>query len=254
MYTSQELQLTVLADPGAATPYFFAYQFGFEGGVGGYVGLQTRGTLGGEPDTAVGKIALFSVFAGCDDRAGTTGCPRPLPLIGASAQPGLLNGSSCSPLTASSGRAPEGPGATCRVHFDWREGVAYRLQVALVTPHVWQASVVDTTTGMTTVIGQIRVPDAWGGLATYSITWVEYYGKTGAVGSCADLPRAQAQWAQGPGSQAALGLLGPGPRAALTRPVVTGNHLAVGDGLCPNSSVTELVPKESGSLQTVGGT
>lgn len=252
-YTSQNLELTVLSDPGTATPYFFAHQFGFDGGAGGYVGLQTRGRLNGDTSGPKGKIALFSIFGGCDDRAGTSGCPRPHPAIGASARPGLLNGSSCSPMTTSSGGAPEGPGATCRLPLDWRQGVAYRLGVALVGPHVWQATVVDTTTGVSTVIGQIRVPDAWGGLAPYSVTWIEYYGDTGDYASCADVPRAQALWRQGRGVQSTPGLLGVGARAVVTAPTITKNHLAVGDGLCSNSSVTELVPKETGSVQTVGG-
>lgn len=156
-------------------------------------------------------------------------------------------------MSTSSGGAPEGPGASCGIPFDWRQGVSYRLRVALVGPHVWQASVVDTSSGIPTVIGQIRVPEAWGGLATYSVTWIEHYGDTGTYSSCADIPRAQARWGQGAGTQASQGLLRAGPAAAMTTATVINNHLAVGDGRCSNSSVTELEPKESGSVQTLGG-
>ncbi|MDP9073265.1 MAG: hypothetical protein M3N98_03645, partial [Actinomycetota bacterium] len=40
-YTDQELNLSVVTDPGPGTPFFFAHMVGFVHGLGGYIGLQT---------------------------------------------------------------------------------------------------------------------------------------------------------------------------------------------------------------------
>jgi len=252
-YTAQVLNLTVLSDPGPSTPYFFAHQFGFDKGVGGYVGLQTRGRISNDPDAPMGRIALFSMFAGCDDRAGTAGCPKPLPLIGASAQPGLLNGSSCWPLTTPSGSAAEGPGATCRVPFEWREGVTYGLQVVQSAPHQWEARVIDGATGGVTVIGRIGVPETWGGLSTFSVSWIEYYGDTRSLPGCGAIPVARVRWDGAAGSQSTRGgLLGLGTTTIAVQPPSLHNHLAVGPGLCPNSSITDVAPVGRAVVQVVG--
>jgi hypothetical protein len=253
-YTAQDLNLTVLTDPGPTTPYFFAHQFGFDKGAGGYVGLQTRATVGPAPGAPLGKIALFSVFAGCDDHAATSECPSPLPIIGASAQPGLLNGSSCSPLTSAGGSAPEGPGASCRVPFEWREGVTYGLQVVLAAPHVWQANVVDGGTGAVTVVGQIRVPDSWGGLSTFSVSWIEYYGDTTVLKACSDIPLARIRWDGAAGVRTFPGgLLGIGSSTLVAPPASLNNHLTPGPALCSNSSITDSSPRGSGVVQAMGG-
>ena len=252
-YTAQTLNLTVLSDPGPTTSYFFAHQFGFDKGVGGYVGLQTRARISNSPDAPMGRIALFSMFAGCDDRVGTSGCPSPLPLIGASAQPGLLNGSSCSPMTAPSGRAAEGPGATCRVPFEWREGVTYGLQVVQSAPHQWEARIVDGASGGVTVIGRIGVPETWGGLSTFSVSWIEYYGDTRALAGCGAIPVARVRWDGAAGSQSTPGgLLGLGSTTTAVPPPSLHNHLAVGSGLCPNSSITDVAPLGRAVVQVVG--
>jgi len=250
-YTAQDLDLTVLSDPGPTTPYFFAHQFGFDKGVGGYVGLQTRATLGPGPDAPIAKIALFSVFAGCDDRTATPGCPRPQPLFGASERSGPI----CSPMTSPGGNAPEGPGASCRVPYEWREGVTYRLQVFLAAPHLWQANVVDVSTGAVTVVGQVRVPDTWGGLSTFSVSWIEYYGDTTKLENCADIPVARIRWDGAAGTQALPGgVLGLGGRNPVTPPTSLHNHLTPGAAHCSNSFVSDLSPVGSGVVQRVGGT
>jgi len=46
-------------DPGPAATYFWAHQFGLEGGEGGYLGLQTRGN---RVDGSLGKLAIFSLW------------------------------------------------------------------------------------------------------------------------------------------------------------------------------------------------
>ncbi len=253
-YTAQTLNLTVLSDPGPDTPYFFAYQFGFANGVGGYVGLQTRAHVAPGPDAPMGKIALFSMFGGCDDRTATSGCQAPLPLIGASAQPALLNGSSCSPLTSPSGSAPEGPGATCRVPFEWREGVTYGLQVVRSLPDQWEARIVDAGSGRVTVIGRIGVPEGWGGLSTFAVSWIEYYGDTGALANCRAIPVARVRWDGAAGSVSTPGgLLGLGSTTSAVQPSSLHNHLAVGTGLCRNSSIDDVGPTGSAVVHVVGG-
>jgi len=256
-YTGQDLDLTVLTDPGPTTTYFFAHQIGFEDGVGAYIGLQTRARTGPGPGAADGRIALFSVFAGCDDVARTKGCSdlvASLFGVGA-AQPIPGNGSSCQALTNPAGRAPEGPGASCRVPFDWRGGVTYRLRITAAGPHTWLGSVVDISTGAVTEIGRIRVPDPWGGLSTFSVSWIEYYGDTTKLATCGQIPRAAVRWEAAGGTQltTGTGLLGLGSSSLAVRPTSTHDHLAVGPDLCPNSSITALRPPALGAEQVVGG-
>ncbi|MFN2609204.1 MAG: DUF3472 domain-containing protein [Acidimicrobiales bacterium] len=144
-------------DPGPRATYFWAHQFGLEGGEGGYLGLQTRGD---RADGSVGKMAIFSLW----DATGADG-------------PGVVR------------FGGEGEGWSARIPYLWSAGTAYRLVVAAaeVTSQGawWSASVTDLATGEGREIGRLRSQPGWGGLGAWSIMWTEYYGPP--LSSCADL-------------------------------------------------------------------
>jgi hypothetical protein len=245
-HVQREVDLTVLSDPGPSSDFFFAYQFAFRDGSGGYLGLQTRGPLTAAPGGATGRIAIFSVFDACDDNRPTSGCGRPaLGLGGTRAE--LLSASYCQPLTDRAGRAPEGPGASCRVPYDWRAGVRYRLRLTAVGGGWWRAAVVDTRTGVETGIGQVQVPTGWGALSGHDVSWIEYYGPQQAASRCGSLPLARARWEAATGQQPAGGSRAP------VNAVTTTNLLGTVDGACPESSVTALPRPAVGAIQEVGG-
>lgn len=120
---------------------FWAHQFGFVDGNGGYIGLQVVGSQ---------KKAIFSIW----DAIG--------------GDPGHMidEGGSVWSIV---------------VDYDWKLGQKYRLRVweLEVEPNGdewWLGSVYDYATGTDFVIGKILVPASWGWLTSYSITWTEYAG------------------------------------------------------------------------------
>ncbi|MDP9074225.1 MAG: hypothetical protein M3N98_08645, partial [Actinomycetota bacterium] len=199
-----------------------------------------------------GKAAIFSLFGACDDNAPTAGCPG---VAGGNALPTPGNGSFCVPLTDANGHAPEGSGSSCRIAFNWLAGDAYRLRVTAGGPHTWLGSVVDMATGTVTAIGRIRVPDSWQGLASSSVSWIEYYGDQAKLASCRDIPPASARWDAGGGTQLVpgAGLLGAGAISVPAAPTSIHDHVGVGIDLCANSSIVDLPYPALGSVQTMGG-
>jgi hypothetical protein len=161
-YYNMDQRLTVLGHtPG--THYFWAHQFGFVGGDGGYLGLQ----VGSHPNNT--KIALFSIW-------------------GANA----AEGANCGSFTEGGGS-----GYTCRLDpYDWVTGRGYRLRIwglgADALGEWFGAWVQDTVTGVETYVGKIRVPTAWGWLSTFSVSWTSYFGA--APNNCRQLPWAKAQF------------------------------------------------------------
>lgn len=140
-------------DPGEHTTYFWSHQFGFAGGEGGYLGLQTRGD---RVDGSTGKMAIFSIWNAVDGDG-----------------PGAMRFSG------------EGAGWSCRIPYRWEAGHSYLLTVAALGDGWWEATV-EADGGGVEPIGRIRVPASWGGLGTWSSMWTEYYG--GPILRCRDLP------------------------------------------------------------------
>lgn len=145
-------RLTVLGHD-AGIHRFWAHQFGFVGGDGGYVGLQ----IGSAPDNT--KIALFSIF----NANGHSG-----PNCGAGSELG-------------------DPFHTCRIDpYNWVTGHTYRLRVWAVGADSlgdwWGAWVQDTVTGVENYIGSLRVPLSWSWLDPW-VSWTERFGSSPA--SCA---------------------------------------------------------------------
>ncbi len=183
--------LTPEVDPGPRTPWFWAHQFRLVGGDGGYLGLQTWGNL---TDRRLERIAIFSIWNG---------------LAAEGESPVRFGG--------------EGTGWSCRIPYPWVAGRSYRLRVATDERAWWSASVTDEGSGVTRLIGRIRVDEAVTGLDRWSVMWTEHYGP---IARCADLSHS---------------------RVVFTTPTADGGvvperqHSHVGDGDCEGSSV-EAVP------------
>ena len=161
-YYNMDQRMTVLGH-GAGAHHFWAHQFAYVNGDGGYLGLQA----GSSPNNT--KIALFSIY-------GATGA----------------TGGACGPFTEGTAT-----GYTCRIDpFAWVTGRAYRLRIWTLskdtTGEWWGAWVQDTVTGVDSHIGTIRVPLTWGWLGAWSTSWTSYFGASPAT--CDDLPWGKAQF------------------------------------------------------------
>lgn len=152
-YKSFEHVVVPEIDPGPDSTYFWAHQFRFIGGEGGYIGLQTKGN---RADGSLGKMAIFSIW----DAEQAEG-------------PGTIRFSG------------EGTGWSCRIPYLWEPGRAYGLRVHTPGGGWWAAAVRDEATGEVSELGGIRVPSAWRQLDSWSVMWTEYYGPP--LTSCSDL-------------------------------------------------------------------
>jgi hypothetical protein len=159
--------LTIDVDPGSSSAYYWAHQFQFQNGAGGYMGLQTNGYMQGR---WVGKMAIFSIWNAKDAKPGS--------------------GAACERFGG------EGEGWSCRMRYNWTQGRIYRLRLWELCcaerpweDEWWGAWIMDTSTGQEVFIGQILVPGSWNWLDRSSGVWVEYYGQ---VSECAAVPYAKA--------------------------------------------------------------
>ena len=152
---------TVIDEPVAGSQYFWAQQFFFEGTTqGGYTGRQSDGIIAGH---RIGKMAIFSIWDALEATAGPD------------AQCQTFGG--------------EGVGYSCRLAFEWRENVTYRMILREVAADSWSLAMFDPSIGAERLIGTIRVPGPWGRVRLGSAGFAEYYGQ---VASCATLPHAVA--------------------------------------------------------------
>jgi len=163
-----DIFLTIDIEPKIKSDYFWAHQFKFIEGNGGYLGLQTSGSIQGQK---VGKMAIFSIWDAIE------------------AEPGL--GATCEYFTG------EGEGWSCRIPYEWIEGRTYCLRIwelccaeLPLEDEWWSAWIIDTSTGQETFIGKIKIPSSWQWLNASSIVWVEYYGQ---VNGCNAIPYAKAR-------------------------------------------------------------
>lgn len=167
-YNNQDTFLTINHEPIENSYYFWAQQFWFISGDGGYLGLQTGGQING----LITKIAIFSVWNALDAKKEN--------LTGSWA--GTFGG--------------EGTGFSCKIPFNWRQNVQYRLRlikIANLNTHInsnwWIAFIQEVYTGNEESIGQILLPTQWGGLTMDSNFFVEYFLP---VSGCENIPFAQA--------------------------------------------------------------
>jgi len=120
---------------------FWAHQFGFVNGNGGYIGLQVVGSQ---------KKAVFSIW-------------------------GAITGEPGNMIEE------DGKVWSIVVDYNWKLGQKYRLRIWELKVESngdewWLGAVYDYASGTDTTIGKILVPAAWGWLTSYSITWIEYAG------------------------------------------------------------------------------
>lgn len=167
-FSNLDTFLTIDTEPTMRSYYFWSQQFWFDAGNGGYMGLQTGGSLAGKEQ----KIAIFSVWDALDAKPGT----------GKDAYAGPFGG--------------EGVGYSCKIAYDWKEGVEYRLRLFEIAdaskpaePEWWGAWLMDMSTKQEVFIGQIKVPANWSWLTSFTNFFVEYFL---SVPSCDQIPYAKA--------------------------------------------------------------
>lgn len=159
-FYNYDVDLKINEDPGENSSYFWANQFHFLDGDGGYIGLQTNGFMQGR---WVGKMAIFSIWQALEAIPGSN--------------------SSCEWF------GHEGEGLSCRIPYEWQKGHTYKLRVWVLDTDSsgnewWGAWIGDELTNESIYLGKILVPASWQWL-DWSIAWVEYYG---LVSSCQDIP------------------------------------------------------------------
>lgn len=153
--------LTVNEEPRMTASYFWAQQFWFHRGDGGYIGIQSDGDINGKRQ----KIAIFSIWKSV------------------SAGKSVIHESSAEPF------GHEGSGFSCKIPFEWLEGTVYKVVLQKVVldsgRNTWQGSIVDTSNGESSIIGRIEIPNGWGNLQPESNFFVEYFRP---VESCESTP------------------------------------------------------------------
>jgi len=136
-----DVDIQITDAPDNAIVLFWAHQFGFVGGNGGYIGLQTVGSQ---------KKAIFSIWD-------------------------AIRGEPGNPFTG------EGEGWQILIDYDWKLDNKYRLRIWELGVEEngdewWQGAVYDYATSTETIVGKILVPASWEWLSSWSVTWIEYAG------------------------------------------------------------------------------
>ncbi|MBY0534901.1 MAG: DUF3472 domain-containing protein [Chitinophagaceae bacterium] len=161
-YLKQSFALEVEYEPRITASYFWAQQFWFHGGDGGYFGIQSDGDINGTRQ----KIAIFSIWKSV----------------------GATRSDQANSSAESFGH--EGSGYSCKIPFEWKEGIVYKLELvrkfsADEGKNSWQAHIIDTSSKISFLIGTINVPLEWGNLQPKSNFFIEYFR---AVASCQNVP------------------------------------------------------------------
>jgi len=160
-YQKTSFTLTVNKEPRMNAGYFWAQQFWFHRGDGGYIGLQSGGNINGKCQ----KIAIFSIWKSV------------------SANKSVIDESTAEPF------AHEGSGFSCKIPFNWEEETAYKIMLQKVgiksAKNTWQGSVVNLLNGESSIIGNIDIPNEWGNLKPETNFFVEYFRP---VESCESTP------------------------------------------------------------------
>ncbi|MEJ8661538.1 MULTISPECIES: ricin-type beta-trefoil lectin domain protein [Streptomyces] len=152
---------TVEADPGRGN-VFWAHQFGFSSGVGGYIGQQRWRTGSG--------MFLFSLWDATAARPGSTG-------------------TYCQTFDET------GSGYTCRYNQAFTAGHRYTFRVSPGTPDGWyQATITDTTAGTSFVLGSLQVGAGARINAGGMVDWVEYFDWNNDAATCRDEPYSRARY------------------------------------------------------------
>ena len=187
--------MTVTADPGVASSYYWSHFFQLEGSRDGeenerqaYMGLQTSG--GGARAVIFSAWNAIEAGAGCETFGG------------------------------------EGIGYKCHRAYPWVAGHAYRFEARAIGHDWWRGTVTDTSTGVATVIGQIRMPRG-AGRAVTSVLFDEHYRE---VASCAAMAPARITFSELTGAGGMTprhtSTLTPGPCGAIAKVDVTADRVS----------------------------
>ncbi len=158
----------------ATSRIYPAFNFSFQAGVGGYMGLQLVGNT---------KKVLFSIW----DVSGNANTALPT--------------GNCNRFGG------EGTGTQCLMNYDWVLGREYRLRIwilgAVPGGETWVGAIYDTETGIETQIGVIELRDTngysgYGWLTDHTSVFLEYFGSDNG---CSTRPYSRIKW-RGPWADA----------------------------------------------------
>jgi len=161
-FLDMEFAITITQEPGPDGFTYWADQFWFKGGDGGYIGLQQRDHNN--------KALNFSIWKA----------------TGWAAE----KGTNCAYFDH------EGDGVQCWVKFPWKEGATYKIHLIAEELGHWAAYITDTAGGIARKIATIEVPQTWGGIYATS-SFIEDYAQGGDErASCAEVPPTSAVFHQ----------------------------------------------------------
>ena len=183
--------------------YLWSQNFHFTGGGSGYLGLETVATGAG---TITGKAAVFSITSAT----------------------GASSSGFSGPLTGGN------TGFQAVVPYPWVAGQTYTLNITQTSYGTWSAAVLNTSTGVSTAVGQIQVPANWGGLTANTTMWSEQYSPT--ITDCKQVARSDVQFSN------------PTADGGTVKPLLHYNNVLDALG-CSNASITEIL---DGVEQVVG--
>ncbi|MCX5397854.1 ricin-type beta-trefoil lectin domain protein [Streptomyces sp. NBC_00102] len=167
---------TVRADPGHGSQVFWSHRFAFDGGSGGYIGMQSNG--------GSGRGFLFSVRDASQAVFGSYGSycqsfrgEEARQEAGEKARPGADQA------------LADGPGGetTCRMPLDWTAGHTYAFTVASEGGGWFGATVRDTTAGTSFELGSVLTP-ATAISAAGMVDRTEYIERNDSRATCYDQP------------------------------------------------------------------
>ncbi|WXL27451.1 DUF3472 domain-containing protein [Ectopseudomonas mendocina] len=145
-YNQMAFYQQISNDGGPKSHYFWANQFHFKGGDGGYIGLQNRGN---------GVHAFnYSIWKAKGWKSGN-----------------------CKHFSH------EGSGVQCQVEYPWKTGHIYQLKV-LKEGNLVKGVIYDFMTGQAKTVGVIEVTETFGGLYASSGFVEEYSQGNGQLSSC----------------------------------------------------------------------
>lgn len=153
-YLDMEFSITVTQEPGRNGFTYWADQFWFKDGNGGYIGLQQR-----DRDH---KALNFSIW----DATGWV--PE--------------KGANCAFF------GHEGEGVQCWIDYPWKRRTTYRIRVVAEDVGLWAAYITDTASGRRRKVATIQVPQGWGGIYATSSFVEDYAQGADERASCAEVP------------------------------------------------------------------
>lgn len=161
-YLDMEFALTISQEPGRDGFTYWADQFWFKGGNGGYIGLQQR--------DGNNKALNFSIW----DATGWV----------------AEKGTNCAFF------GHEGEGVQCWVSYPWKQRTTYRIHVVAEDAGHWAAYITDTASGRRQKVATIQVPPAWGGIYATASFVEDYAQGADERSSCAEVPPTSAVFHQ----------------------------------------------------------